>query len=172
LLDTNGPVTIGSDTRKPTAYDVFGATAVYTLVTGNTTTVASNHLSPVSVSATDTTAADLLAFQAAGGGIFDVLFTTLTGTLLSNTGGNTSAGQVTTATSTVSISYTYDTIPIPEPASIALLGAGLLSVGAIRRKRRSQRLISGRPLEPCARGRPSCRKLYRVGTSASFVPFP
>jgi len=50
---------------------------------------------------------------------------TLTGTVLANNGGNTIAGQVTTASATGTITYTYT--PIPEPSALALMGIGGLA---------------------------------------------
>jgi hypothetical protein len=74
--------------------------------------------------------------------LFNVLFNTATATLLSNSGGNTSASETTRATGTIDLYYSYDTIPAPpptpapEPASIAMLGVGLLIAGISRRSRR------------------------------------
>jgi hypothetical protein len=53
-------------------------------------------------------------------------FFTYTGTTLSNNGGNTSASQVTHASANLTVTYTYDLVPVPEPgqvaASVMLLG--------------------------------------------------
>jgi hypothetical protein len=142
LLDTSGTTTVGGITLDPAAFDILGGKASYSLASGASTIAASNSNRVTSAPATDSTAADLLAFEAPGGGLFNVLFNTATATLLSNSGGNTSASETTTATGTIDLYYSYDTIPTPpptpapEPASIAMLGVGLLIAGISRRSSR------------------------------------
>jgi hypothetical protein len=139
LLDTGGAASIGTGTLNPVAFDVLGGGAAYSLPANSSLTASSNATTKTTGAQTDSNATDLLAFEAAGGGTFAVLFNTLTGTTLSTTAGNASATQVTQATGAVSIDYTYDSAPptdVPEPASMTLLGAGIFSMGVMRRPRK------------------------------------
>ncbi len=55
---------------------------------------------------------------------------TFTRTLLGNTGGNTTSAQVTNASATGTVIYTYQTsTATPEPATEALMGGALLALG-------------------------------------------
>ncbi len=139
LLDTAGSATVGSGTINPAAFDLLGSTQGYSLAAGDAVNVFSNATVHTNGPVTDTAPADLAAFEAGGGGLSNLLFNTATGTDLSNTGGNTSAVQLTTGTGTVNIFYTYDAAPptnTPEPASLALIGTGVLGIATIRRWRR------------------------------------
>jgi len=71
-----------------------------------------------------------------GTGSEDLNAVTLTQTLLSNTGGNTTATQVTDASVSGTVTYTYlaASTGTPEPATFALFSGALLAIGLYRKK--------------------------------------
>jgi len=70
-----------------------------------------------------------------GGGNFSILTTTSTFFSAGGTGGAFRAAQSSSANATAVVTYTYAaTAAIPEPATISLLGLGLLGFGFIVRK--------------------------------------
>lgn len=81
----------------------------------------------------------LNAFQAAGGGTFDVTGQSISGLALQGGGGNIVAQQTTTAGIGASILYDYTerTTNVPEPAILGLMGLGFAAMGAMRRRRQA-----------------------------------
>ncbi|MEH3122848.1 MAG: choice-of-anchor E domain-containing protein [Sphingomonas phyllosphaerae] len=127
---------IGAATLIPAAYDLLGNSSIYSV--GPSTVTSKDFASNGSGSTVFTiTGASLSAFiAAANSGTFDVSAKTLTGLLLSATGGNAAAAQQTNATSSFAISYDYTATPaVPEPATWMTMILGFAMVGYGLRRR-------------------------------------
>jgi PEP-CTERM motif len=81
---------------------------------------------------------NLAPYQAAGGGLFGVSGSTLSGLSISGGGGFGGGSNATSASLTAAVSYEYDAVvkpPIPEPGTWALAVLGLVGLGWRLRQR-------------------------------------
>lgn len=119
----------GGNNLVAPALDLFSPTFAYSLAAGDGT---SSGLLTKNGNSSDTYTLGSILAAFTGAGNITLSASTFTQTLLANTGGNTSAAQVTDAALTGEVIYNYTAVP--EPTSMALLGLGAAAV--IIRKRR------------------------------------
>ena len=120
---------------SPDTLDLLGTKISYTKLAAGASASGPSNGSIASGIVIDTDATDLAAFEAVGPLLATIFASTNTLTVLSNTGGNASASQVTSAGGRFTVAYTYQQ-PVPEPGSVMLVGVGLLGAGFVRRRNR------------------------------------
>ncbi len=103
--------------------DLSSANFGYTLASGDSAT--SGTLTKNGMSS-DLYTGGVILGEFTGTGTISLSASTFTQTWLTNTGGNTFASQVTDALLTGTVIYDYT--PVPEPATIVLLGLGALTL--------------------------------------------
>lgn len=111
--------------------DVDGA--AYSLSSGDSVTL--GNYSDIAVFSGTYTNGALAEFSTAGVGTISLLASTLTGTVLENNGGNTTAVQTTSASTDVTVVYHYDAVPEPGTYALLALGLGLGGVVYLRNRR-------------------------------------
>lgn len=128
LTDTTNPASALATALASVALD-----PLYTQHYTNLAAGATAAFGPSTATQATTLVGPLGSFQVAGGGSDTVNVTTLTTTSFQGGGGLVAGVFNTSGNLTISIEYDYKA---PEPASIALMGAGLVGLGLVRRRRR------------------------------------
>lgn len=114
--------------------DAFSPELNYSLSAGGSTS--STLLAETATAVEDYTNSTILG-QFTGGGTISLPASTFTQTVVSNTGGNTAASQMTTASLTGTVTYEYTPNAVPEPSTLALLAVGAIGLAGYRWRRRA-----------------------------------
>ena len=91
---------------------------------------------PFTNTGVDNLAAALTALKAPGGGNHTLQIDTSTFTGFQGGGGNISANFLTDGSLNIALTYNYESYGVPEPMSMAVLGLGLVGLGAARYSRK------------------------------------
>jgi hypothetical protein len=116
----------------------------YALTPGQQTTLAqqtaSNGTTTKTINSSDPNWTAIKA-EVTGAGTFNIAASTFTQTIISNSGGNTTAGQTTTGSATGQVTYFYSLVgATPEPGSVGLgIGMGAFALAAAYRRRKTRK---------------------------------